>query len=878
MGLPGEQQEARERRADVRRKLGNVLLALGTWTALVLLVGPTRVPNESPQLGPATRDLVALRNFDDEEPVPDLALRQERAAAAVPVHYTLDREAAARRIDGLRAAFRLLRPQFRLYLSDRERLLGEQRAQKVEPGAVPAEVSALDRDIDEELGRLRPEFEALFAVRRAELNGDVFRALRKAGFSEEIELLLSDVAQVLLSQRIVRDVDRFEDDLARGVLDVSTGTRYDRASARGKMLDVETAMRQADDYVAEFVKQKKPSRLDDPILQAACKAMARSMVEPTFVRDMKATQDAEKIARAAVRPTRIVRFARGESLVKMGEVVTPAVQARVARMLRGVSEDPTPRSYVATALILLVTLGLFVGFAQRNLNHFRHRPRDWQLLAAILVVHALSLRGLVGLGSYVAEPGMLTNVMWIAALPYALGPTMATLFLRPVTAAPFSLLCAIVAGLLAHNSSFLHSHQGFEGLVALIAIVLGLAGVYAARHFRQRSDLVLGAMTISGAAVACAGAVALFTAPVASDLFDLHNALILLMGVGSGVSSYLLLAALTPIFESIFNRLTDIKLLELTSMNHPALRLLATQTPGTFTHSVMVGNLAQAGCDAIGANGLLARVGAYYHDLGKTRAPRYFGENQAGENPHDKLKPHLSALIIKSHVKDGIKILNGYGLPDEIVDFVSQHHGTGLIAHFYRRAQREALETGEEINEADFRYPGPKPQRRETALLMLADSVEAAAKSLPEPNQARVQGLVRKIIAGKLEDGQFDECDLTLRELALVEQAFIKAVVGIHHTRPVYLPPLGEPAEVAAPPPRPELGLDDVRNVALLVDGGVGPRLFASVRDTQVPGSATETLREARQSEPDGFAQETESPQAPTAIVASKTYRGRRAS
>ena len=841
-GLPGEQQQARERRAERSRKLGNAFLSFGAWACLMLIVGPTGVPLEVPQLGPAPRDLVASADFDDLEPVPDLAARQALATAQVPVHYAFDREAAPRRIDALRAAFRLVRPRWRLYLAERDRLVaeatggktateprqrhtGEPRPGKNDPpghqalrtvneptrrdGAggseraapplpsaddlpLPEAVRRLDLAIEEELNRLRPEFEALLAVKRSELNGEVFPALRKAGFAEEIELLLSDVVQVLLSQRIVRDLDRFEDDLGRGVLDVAGNSRHDRSTARAtKLLDVEGTQRQAEEYVAEFVKQKKPSRFDDPVLQAAVKAMARSMVDTTFARDMAATALAEDKARSAVPQTRLVRYTRGQALVKRGEVVTPKVQERIARMQAGTQDGTSPRSYMATGLILAVALSLFAGFASRHLHHFRYRPRDGHLLAAILLVHAMSLRLLLSLGEFVLEPGgSLTPVMWAVALPFALGPTLATLFLRPFTAAPFSLLCAVVTAVMAHNTSFLRQISGLDTLVVLQALVLGLAGVHAARHFRQRSDLVLGAAAISGVAVLCAASVALFTAPLGSDLFDAHNGVVLTMGVASGVISYLLLAALTPIFESLFNRLTDIKLLELTSMNHPALRQLATETPGTFTHSVMVGNLAQAGCDAIGANGLLARVGAYYHDLGKTRNPRFFAENQLGENPHDKLKPHLSALIIKSHVKDGIKLLKTFGLPDEIIDFVPQHHGTSLIAHFYHRAQREAVETGEEVNEADFRYPGPKPQRRETALLMLADSVEAAAKAMPDPNPLRVQALVKKIIAGKLEDGQFDECDLTLRELALVEKAFVRAVVGIHHTRPVYLPPL----------------------------------------------------------------------------------------
>lgn len=791
-GLPGEQQQARERKASTRRRVLNGALLIASIVILVLIAGPTSMPNDLPPLGPAAHDLVALRDFADEEPAPDLAVTQERAVAAVPVHYAFDADAAHRRIDAIHDAFRVVRPRFRLYVADRDRMLAEARDRKAQalPPLAPDPVAQLDAAIDDEMARLRPEFEAGLVSQRSELNSEMFAALRKAGFAEEVELLLSDTAQVLIGQRIVRDLDRFDDDLQRGVWDGTAASAYNRSSA-ARLLDLDSARKRADDYVSEFIRQKKSSRFDETILQIGLKSLARGMVEVTFARDAAATRMAEDRARSAVPKTRVVRILRGESLVKRGDVVTLPIQQRVARMLRGMDDGQTPRAYAATALVVALAVLLFAGFAARHLHHFRYRPRDGHLLIAILLIHALVLRLLFAAGSFVIEPGgRISTAMWIVGLPYALGPTLATLFLKPFTAAPFSLLCAIIAAIMAHNTSMIHANPELEGLITVEALILGLAGVHAARHFRQRADLIWGAMTISGVGMLCGIIIALFTAPLAADLLDPQNLWIVAMGAASGFICYLLLSALTPVFEGVFNRLTDIKLLELASMNHPALRLLATESPGTFTHSVMVGNLAQAGCDAIGANGLLARVGAYYHDLGKTKNPRYFAENQSGENPHDKLKPHLSAIIIRSHVKDGIKILKSFGLPDEIIDFVPQHHGTSLIAHFYHRAQRELADSNEEINDADFRYPGPKPQRRETAMLMLADAVEAACKAMPDPNPLRVQAMVKRIIAGKMEDGQFEECDLTLRELALVENAFVRAVMGMHHTRPMYLAPL----------------------------------------------------------------------------------------
>lgn len=803
------------------RQLARLLGALLALALLIATVGPTDSLPEPPPLGPASRGMVALRDFDDAEPVPDLAGKQARAAATVAIHYRFHPTEAASRIDGIRAAFRLVRPGHRLYLAERERLNKELsrwrarmreakvaaavrgRSRKQEPNldlvleardrgrAVEIAISALDKRYTKGLLRLRGKFAERLTSHRDSVSSEVFAVLKKHGFSEEIELLLGDVVQVLLSQRIVRDTERLQDDLGRGVLDVKAHRRYDRKRATElAAVELEEARRRADQYVDEFVRRKKPSRFDDTTLQEAARKLARGMVIVTFVRDAEATHKAEQRARGAVAKTRVVHFTRGQSLVNRGDMVTEAERRRIAIMLGGIKQTGTLRALSATALLVTFLVLLFAAFAVRFLPQLARRPKDAWLLAGILLVHTATLRLLIELGEMIVSPGSaVTATMWALLLPYALGPTLATLFLRAATAAPFALVTASMTGLLAYNVPLLRSHGQLVALITVVALLLGLAGVYSTRRFRARADLARGALLVAGFGMAAAVAVALFTAPAATDLIDPTNGLTVAMGAASGALSYLLVAALTPLFESAFNRLTDIKLLELTSMNHPALRKLATETPGTFTHSVMVGNLAEAACDAIGANGLLARVGAYYHDVGKTQAAQYFAENQSGDNPHDRLKPRLSALIIRSHVKDGIEMLQGYGLPQEIIDFVPQHHGTSLVEHFFNRARREAQETGEEVLEEDFRYPGPKPQSKEAALMMIADMLEAATKALPDPTPERIRGLVQRLIAKKVEDNQLNECDMTLRELAAVEEAFTHTLVGMHHRRPVYLPP-----------------------------------------------------------------------------------------
>jgi putative nucleotidyltransferase with HDIG domain len=255
----------------------------------------------------------------------------------------------------------------------------------------------------------------------------------------------------------------------------------------------------------------------------------------------------------------------------------------------------------------------------------------------------------------------------------------------------------------------------------------------------------------------------------------------------SGISSALLVSALVPVIEWAFGYTTDIKLLELGSLNQPVLKRLILEAPGTYHHSFLVGNLVESAAESIGANPLLSRVAALYHDLGKLKNPLYFAENQRrGENRHDKLQPTMSALIIKAHVKDSVRIAEENGLGSELRDIIEQHHGTTLIQFFYRKALEQHEGSGAPPGESDFRYPGPKPQTREAGLVLLADSVEAAVRSLPEKTPSRIQGMVHTIILDKFQDGQLDECDLTLRDLNQIERIFVTVLQGVHHARPEY--------------------------------------------------------------------------------------------
>jgi putative nucleotidyltransferase with HDIG domain len=259
-----------------------------------------------------------------------------------------------------------------------------------------------------------------------------------------------------------------------------------------------------------------------------------------------------------------------------------------------------------------------------------------------------------------------------------------------------------------------------------------------------------------------------------------------LLGILNGALSSVLSIGILPFCEAIFGIVTSIKLLELSNPNQPVLKRLLYEAPGTYHHSIIVGNLAEAAVDVIDGNSLLARVGSYYHDIGKLKRPYFFKENQlTSDNPHDKIAPSLSTLIITNHIKDGVEIAKKYKLPGIIKDMIEQHHGTTLVKYFYYKAVN-GNDTHDEVTETQFRYEGPKPNTREAAIVMLADSIEAAVRSIPSPTKPKIEDMVNKVIREKIADGQLDDSALTLRDINRITSAFLNVLTGIYHDRIEY--------------------------------------------------------------------------------------------
>jgi putative nucleotidyltransferase with HDIG domain len=483
-------------------------------------------------------------------------------------------------------------------------------------------------------------------------------------------------------------------------------------------------------------------------------AAVAGALRPNQVADERATESARRRVRDDVKPV-TERILRGEVIVRRGEVITAAQMQKLAAI--GLTAPPFSWARLAgMGLISLLLLAVTAVYLRQY--HADVWAQDKLLLAWCLgVVSTL----------------VLARIMVTRFNPYltpiAAGTTLIAVLLRPrialYTAALLSLLFAVIAG--------------GDVALGLVAFIGATVGAYAIKRINHRTDLIIAGLRVGGANALAITALGLADhVPIYPEV--LGDAM---MGVGNGVLVGIIAIGALPYLEHLFGLVTPIKLLELSNPGHPLLRRLQMEAPGTHHHSIMVANLAEAAAEAIGADAILARVGTYYHDIGKIRRPVFFIENQVGvDNPHDKMSPNLSALTVMAHVRDGLEYAREYRLPQAVADFIPQHHGTNLVTYFYH----QAVERGDAPDEEAFRYEGPRPRTRETAIVMLADAAEGAARAMTRPAPDRLEQMVRRIIREKLEDGQLDECDLTFRDLSVITDTFTRLLASMFHPRVEY--------------------------------------------------------------------------------------------
>lgn len=504
-----------------------------------------------------------------------------------------------------------------------------------------------------------------------------------------------------------------------------------------------------------FVSQLAAQEESDPALRTFLATFTQSLVAPnTFVNQ----QDTAARRRAAAARVPLVKILKGEQVLQQGQVVTAGdinVLRQVGLLDQGLNLGPIVGSLVFAAVLVGLNAGYLWIFHRKTLE-----TKPVAIITGLVLVVALAAADILA--------------VW-PALGYLIVPTAAMMLTTLLDAG----MGLVMAGVLSVAIAVL---TGADLNAALVAFFGGVAGVFGVSRLSRRYDIMGAGVLVGGVnllalvALDIMESVSLTQAPVWQGLA---------WGLVDGILSAIIVTVTMPILEGLFGVVTAIKLIELSNPNQPLLRKLSFEAPGTFSHSMWVGALAEAAAEAVGGNSLLARVGAYYHDIGKAKRPYFFIDNQfGGENPHDKLSPSLSALIIASHVRDGVELAKEYRIPEAIIHFIREHHGTTLIRYFYHKAQ--TVDTGDGVIEEDFRYDGPKPQTKETAIVMLADASEATARTLKSVTAPAIEDVVRRVIQDRLQDGQLDESNLTLKELDVVARTFTRILIGMFHQRIEY--------------------------------------------------------------------------------------------
>ena len=704
------------------------------WVAAYVLVttlsfAPTLSFRDAPAAAGmvATHDVVAPRDLI----VPDseaTARRRTEAAEEVLPLYDADALASARFEEQLRAAFERARPL----------------AAKTRPR-----------------GKLTPELRDAFTL---PIGDEALAALAGQGFSKELEDRFVAVGMDLYRTGVIDHRELPPEARSRGFLvrEASSGRESKRREAGAVEYGTET-------------KAAVSARLADtpfPVRERAeIEAFLAAMLRPNLTYD--AAQTAERRADAARSVESIfTRIPRGKVIVRRGDEITPRAAQWIAAVRASASD---PSSWVkVTGILILQMLAACAFWLDARRQRRRRRERTTGVVFGSVLATGI-LFALVTRGGFMLAQALSPSLEGASgsvnfAIPFAAGPIVVSLVAGMGPALLVALVQAIGAGVL----------MGLSFPFALFAVVGSLAGIYGLGKLRSRSVLLaMGGIVAAGNLVAIAAIHFLNAGPWGWEF--LYDAL---AGVAGGLTVSMVVALFLPIFEHLFSVVTDIRLLELSNQNLPLLRTLALEAPGTYQHSLMLGHLAEAAAEAIGADSLLARVSGYYHDIGKTKMPDYFIENQSkGFNRHDRLEPSMSALIIAAHVKEGVEMANKARLPEPIVTAIREHHGTKLIRYFYQKALTKTDPGQGAIRETDYRYPGPKPSTRILGILMIADAVEAASRTLLEPTPAKIRAMIQTIVDDCLRDGQFDDCDLTMRDLSIIVGALEHTVTTVFHHR-----------------------------------------------------------------------------------------------
>ena len=648
-------------------------------------------------------------------------------------------------------------PDIYVYDADRGEVNGAQLSSQFQLGRNALEEASLQE---------ASPAETVVAALRNRLDERVVKVLVDHNFDAALERELTLAVKDVMSSKVVTNKASLE---REGTITLSVrGGRQ-----RVERFDGFIELAQARNRVTEELGNRLSLSRDDEL---ALGQFAGSFVDINIYLDREAGKRDKDAAALAV-PTVFTRIDRGELLVAEGERLTDQDLEKIAAAKAAAGKPSGPRVWIGLVLVAAMLAFFLLRYSRYHQRAFR-RMKHLHALLVLMVISMLMTSEAVlwiarGLSDNLKAPFNQIEA-YSYLIPLGAGAILVALLANGRIATVYSAFCALLFG----------AAHGWDGYLAMWAMLVQCAGVYAISTYRDRAALLRAGLVVGGAGALSALALEslrVVDEPISQGLFPAGLAFI-----GGAVGVGLLVSFMLPLVEKLFNVLTDIRLLELSNVNSPLLSEMAVRAPGSYNHSLVVGTLAEEGAKAIGANSLFCRVAAFYHDVGKMNKPEYFVENQRGVNPHDRLSPSMSALIIASHVKDGIKLAREGGLPEQIIDIIPQHHGTKLMTYFYEKAKKNTDPSLGEVKEEDFRYPGPKPQTREAAIFMLADAAEAAARTVDDPTANRLKEMIRKVTNSIVVAGELDECYLTFADLNKIQAAFLRCLVSMYHHRVDY--------------------------------------------------------------------------------------------
>jgi hypothetical protein len=640
--------------------------------------------------------------------------------------------------------------------------------------------------LSESENRIRSTFKSLAASFKKDEKGVDQTALRKKEWDSSLRLPLTQREwQILEKERfnpaigeaalkwiapilkkgIVNDKELLDPDAEKGIVLRNIQTREER-----KTFPPFTFL----DFKEARAKLRAQASLITPALGKENSSIALKIGEYflrlnlTFNKDE--TEEKKINAKEKIHPV-YFQVKRGEVILRAGERVQADHLLKIKALKKAQERTHLLAILIGMGLLTFLILASLYQFSTQNIRKVSLSQKDLlffstALLGVIAFLKLFQLSTDVLGGQFFSIP----SSSYLYLFPIATGAMLVRIVLNSEVAIVFTLLASYFSAVLMGN-------QLFYFIFTLVGSVIGAHKV---AHCEQRSILIKAGITVGGINLLMILSYHLLT----GNPFKMTLLSDLMMGFLGGILASVLVLGFAPIIESLFGYTTDIKLLELANMDHPVLKDLILQAPGTYHHSIIVGSLVEAAAKSIAANPLMARVSAFYHDIGKLKKPLYFIENAGGgENKHDHLAPTMSSLILISHVKDGVEMARENRLGERIGHIIQQHHGTSLISYFYQKAKEKENPEMESINENDFRYPGPKPQTKEAGIVMLADSVEAASRALTDPTPSRINSLVQRITNNIFLDGQLEECELTLKDLQKIQESFNRILTAIFHQR-----------------------------------------------------------------------------------------------